>query len=371
MSSPLLIVLVGLAALAVALLVAVLAMLARRGRDDGAEARLATLIQAQAEISGKLSTVGQMLAGGQSDLTRSVTERLDQVSQRVGDGLSTGARATAEQLQKLEARLAVIDAAQANIGALSDQVSGLKAILGNKQARGAFGQGRMEAIVRDGLPTNAYSFQFTLSTRVRPDCVIHLPGDGRVLAIDAKFPLEAFEELRRATTPEDEQRAATRLRQDVIKHIKDIADKYLVPGETQEVALLFVPSEALYGELQERFDDVIQRAHRARVLVVSPSLLMLAIQVVQGLVHDAALRQQTTLIQDEVRALLDDVRRLGERVGKLKAHFGQVVDDLDKIEISKDKALKRGNRIEQLEFEAPAPRPEALPNPVARRTAAE
>lgn len=370
MSTVLLVLLLVLAAIAVGLLVAVLMRLSRPSRDVAADARITALAEAQAELQGRLASIGQMLAGGQSELARTVAERLDQVSQRVGDGLSTGARLTAEELQKLEARIAVIDAAQQGLGALTDQVSGLKAILANKQARGAFGQGRMEAIVRDGLPSTSYSFQYTLSTKVRPDCVIHLPGDGRVLAIDAKFPLEAFEELRRAPTPEDETRAAARMRQDVIKHIKDIADKYLVPGETQDVALLFVPSEALYGELQERFEDVIQRAHRARVLVVSPSLLMLAIQVVQGLVHDARLREQAHLVQDEVRALLDDVRRLGERVGKLKAHFGQVTADLDQIEISKDKALKRGNRIEQLEFEAPT-RPEPLPNPVVRGEAAE
>jgi DNA recombination protein RmuC len=369
MTSPLLVLLVVLAAVAVALLVAILAKLSRR-RGSEAEGEIARLAAAQAEIAGRLSSVGELLAGRQSDLQRTLAERLDQVSQRVGDNLSTGARTTAEQLQKLEARLAVIDAAQQNLGTLSEQVSGLKAILANKPARGAFGQGRMEAIVRDGLPTNAYSFQFTLSSRARPDCVIHLPGDSRVLAIDAKFPLEAFEELRAATSPEAEERACARLRQDVGRHIKDIAAKYLVPGETQEVALLFVPSEALFGELQERFEDVIQRAHRARVLVVSPSLLMLAIQVVQGLVRDAALREQAHLIQDEVRKLLEDVRRIGERVAKLKSHFGAVGKDLDDVDVSTGKVLTRGGRIEQMEFDAAAPGG-ALPNPLTAQSAAE
>jgi DNA recombination protein RmuC len=343
----------------------------RRGQSGPSEHELRMqhhvdqLMRAQIEIAGRIRGMGEVLSGKQSELARAVSDRLDQVGQRVGDGLTAGQQATAEQLQKLEARLAVIDAAQQNIGSLSEQVSGLKAVLANRPARGAFGQGQMEAIVKDALPAAAYSFQSTLSTRVRPDCLIHLPGDHRPLAIDAKFPLEAFEELRRIEPGADEARALQRLRQDMIGHVQDVR-KYLIPDETQDVVLLFVPSEALYAELHERLDDVIARAHRARVLIVSPSLLMLAIQLVQGLVRDAAMRDQAHLIQKEVALLIEDVGRLGKRVSNLKQHLAQTARDLEEIEVSAGKIERRGGRIEALDFdEATAPANDRLPNPLA------
>lgn len=328
------------------------------------------LMRAQIEIAGRIRGMGEVLSGKQTELAQSVAERLDQVGVRVGDGLASGQRATAEQLQKLEARLAVIDAAQQNLGALSEQVTGLKAVLANRPARGAFGQGQMEAIVKDALPASAYSFQATLSTRVRPDCLVNLPGDNRPLAIDAKFPLEAFEELRRVEGTPEESRALQRLRADMIGHVQDVR-KYLVPDETQDVVLLFVPSEALYAELHERLDDVIQRAHRARVLIVSPSLLMLAIQLVQGLVRDAAMREQAHRIQKEVALLMEDVGRLGKRVSNLKQHMAQTGRDLEEIEVSAAKIERRGARIEGLDFDEATERPanDRLPNPLVPNAA--
>ncbi|MFC3691203.1 DNA recombination protein RmuC [Chenggangzhangella methanolivorans] len=340
---------------------------ARRREAREAEERLAAIERLQAEAAGRLQAFASALGQRQSDLARGVAERLDAVGQRVGDGLSANGEATAEQLKKLEARLAVIDAAGASIGALAGQVTDLKAILANKPARGAFGQGRMEAILKDALPPSAVTFQAQLSTGVRPDAIIRLPGDPRGLAVDAKFPLEGFERLRVAENPEAVKAAEAKVRADLGKHVSDVSQKYLLAGETQDVALLFVPSEQIHAELAERFDDVVARAHRARVLIVSPSLLMLAVQVVQGLTRDAAMREQAHLLQAEVGRLLDDVRRVGERVEKLKAHFGQVVGDLDQIAISTDKISRRGLRLEQMEL---GEGPQALPNPL-RREAAE
>lgn len=378
------------AAVMAALLLIMLVLLMRHSREREREARaqlerqerteeqVSALLRAQMELFGRLQGVGDVLSTKQSELAKTVSERLDSVSQRVGENLTTGAQTTAEQLKALEARLAVIDAAQQNIGALSDQVTSLTSILSNKQARGAFGQGQMEAIVKDALPPKAYTFQATLSTRVRPDCLIWLPGDKRGLVVDAKFPLEAYEELRRAQTPEEEQRAASRMRTDMITHIQAVR-QYLIPEETQEVALLFVPSEALHAELHERFGDVVQRAQKACVLIVSPSLLMLSIQVVQGLMRDAAMREQAHLIQREVRMLLEDVRRLGERVTKLKTHIRQTGEDLDAIEISNRNIARRGTRIDQMDFDGPTEakpittvaQGDLLPNPLNQNEAAE
>src|SRR5439155_20720005 len=277
-------------------------------------------------------------------------ERLDAVTHRIGQSMETTTRHTVESLRHLHERLAVIDNAQKNLTDLSSQVTSLREVLANKQARGAFGQGRMEAIVRDGLPKGSFEFQFTLSNRTRPDCAVFLPGDQRPLVIDAKFPLEAITALRQARSEEEKNKAGQRLRQDVLKHVNDIAERYLIPGETQDLALMFVPSESVYAELHEGFDDVIQKAYRAQVVLVSPSLLMLAIQVMQQILKDARMREAAHHIRTEVGRMMVDLERLRERVLKLQQHFGQASEDVAQILVSADKIAKRAGRIETLEF---------------------
>jgi DNA recombination protein RmuC len=322
-------------------------------RQQDLDQKMAALAQAGAELTGRVQSLAEGLGARQSDLARLVAERLDQVGSRVGQGLEAAGKSTGEHLTKLNERLAVIDAAQSRLTTLTSEVVGLKDMLANKQARGAFGQGRLEAIIRDALPASAYFFQHTLSNRSRPDCVLRLPGDERGMVIDAKFPLEAFTALKEADTDEARKQAAARLRADVGKHIRDIAEKYLIPGETQDIAVLFVPAESLYADLHEQFEDVIQKAHRARVIIVSPSLLLMAVQVVQALVRDSGMREQAHVIQDEVRKLMDDVTRLRDRVGKLDTHFRQAQEDVATITTSTDKIVKRGDRIGHLDLAEP------------------
>ncbi len=365
------------------LLTAVSIILIRTARARGADAALATerqremddkmaeLNRASAELAGRMQTVAEVLGSRQSDLARLVSERLDAVQHRVGQGLEQASRNQGENLGKLNERLAVIDAAQTRLNGLAQEVVGLKDILANKQARGAYGQGRMEAIVRDGLPSSAYDFQWTLSTRVRPDCVVRLPGDERLLAVDAKFPLEGFTAFREARSDDERARASARVKGDLQKHVKDIAEKYLIPGETQDLAILFVPSEAVYADLCEHFDEIVQKAHRARVIIVSPSLLMMAIQVMQAIVRDARVREQAHIIQDEVRRLVEDVRRLRDRVTKLDTHFRQTQDDVVAITTSADKIAKRGDRIDQLDFSQGGAAPAQRDLRGGARTAAE
>ena len=230
----------------------------------------------------------------------------------------------------------------------------LKDILANKQARGAYGQGRMEAIVRDGLHSSAYAFQGVLSNNTRPDCLIRLPDSALRLVIDAKFPLEAFNALKTAKGDSDIKAAEAQLRSDVLRHVKDISSKYLIAGETHESAIMFVPSEAVYAELYERFEDVIQKAHRARVIIASPNVLMLLIQTMQAIFKDARMREQAGLIQIEVTRMLEDVNRLKDRVADLQRHFGMANADLEKLGISADRVTKRGLRIESLDLTEPA-----------------
>ncbi len=344
------------------------ALAAERQRE--ADDKLAELTRLNAELTGRLRSMAEVMTSRQTDLSRIVAERLDAVGARVGQGLEQGARSTADHLAKLGERLAVIDRAQEGLSGLTKEMLGLREILANKQTRGAFGQGRMEAIVRDNLSADAFAFQHSLSNRNRPDCVIRLPGDDRLMVVDAKFPLEAFTAFRAAESDVARKEAATRLRNDVSKHIRDIAERYFVPGETQDLALLFVPAESIYADLHEHFDDLVQKAHRARIMVVSPSLLMLAIQVMQSIVRDQKMREQAHLIQTEVRHLLADVGRLRERVGKLDSHFRQAQEDVAQIGTSSAKIVARGERIDQLEFsEAPVPKPAIPAGPLFERAA--
>ena len=352
---------------------AVMAIVLLRSREPAPaeDPALADLTRAQAEAAARLEGAIRMLANGQSQLQHAVNERLDSVSHRLGDSLEKTKQSTTENLQRLAERLAVIDRAQKNITDLASQVTSLQGVLANKQSRGAFGQWRMETIVQDGLPKGAYAFQHTLGNRTRPDCCVFLP-DKRPLVIDAKFPLEAITAYREAKSEDERKAAAQRLRADVSKHITDIAQKYLIPGETQEMAFLFVPSESVYAELQEGFDDLVQKAYRSRVVVVSPSLLMLAIQLVQQIQKDARMREAADQIRDEVGRLVKDVGLLGDRVRKLQTHFNQSNEDIRQAIISIDKIEAHGERIAQVELSAQAPaRSNVIPGPVIRLEAGE
>ena len=360
--------LTGFGALALLLLLIIAVVVARSGRRgaelammqairaDELEERLSEMLRAQSEAAGRVDAMGQALAGRQADMARAVNERLDSVTHRVGQSMEQTTRSTMDSLRVLHERLGIIDHAHKNLTELTSQVTTLRDVLANKQSRGAFGQARMEAIVQDGMPKGSYEFQFTLSSGKRPDCVVFLP-DARPLCIDAKFPLEAVTALHDARSEEERRFATQRLRADVMKHVSDIAEKYLIAGETQDTALMFVPSESVYAEIHDGFDDVIQKAYRARVVLVSPSLLMLAIQVMQQILKDARMRDAADQIRTEVLNLGDDLGRLRERVLKLQKHFGDASEDIRQILISADKIEKRAGRIEELDFsknDAPA-----------------
>jgi len=329
--------------------VGVIAIIALLLRPRGPDPRLA-------ELNARLDAMGSWLQNSHTQLQQTVNTRLDAVSQNIGESMKTTTKHTTDHLQQLHARLAVIDSAQKNITDLASTVTSLQKVFDNKQRRGAFGQGRMEAIVADALPLGAYEFQFTLSNNSRPDCCIHMPDD-RHLIIDAKFPLEATTALENAKTEDERLQATRQLRQHLGKHIDDISGKYLIKGETQDVAFMFIPSESMFAELYDAFDDVLQRGYRAGVIIVSPSLLMLAIQVMQQILKDARMRDAADQIRTEVLNLGDDLGRLRDRVLKLQKHFSDANEDIRQILISADKIEKRAGRIEELDFskvEAPA-----------------
>lgn len=262
-------------------------------------------------------------------------------------------RTTNENLTKLNARLEVIDRAQGNIQSLAKDVVGLQDILQNKQTRGAFGEKQMEMIIQDGLPKDQYEFQATLSNNSRPDCLIKMPNNNPSLVVDAKFPLDAWHRLR---DPDNLNVADSKksFDRDVKKHITDISQKYLISGETQDTALLFIPSESIYAEIYENFDTIIQYAHKHRVMIVSPTHLSLAIRVFQSMLKDTKMREQAHLIQKQVGEFMKDLNRLDERMLKLKTHNDQTTKDIDSIMTSTRKLNRHGEKIEELEFDETA-----------------
>ena len=328
---------------------------AARAKSADLEGKLAGMLQGQYEMNARMQTMAQIFGDRTSDLMRTVNERIDAQGQRVGQALQESNAKTTESLGQLNERLAVIDKAQSNMADLGKEVVSLQSILANKQTRGAFGQGRMEAIIADQLPAGAFAFQHTLSNNKRPDCVVLMPNGGPKLVIDAKFPLESWERVRAAQTDIERKQAEASFRTDIGYHVRTISENYLIPDETQDTAFMFVPSESIFADIHEHFEDLVQKAMRQRVVIVSPLMLMLAIQVVQGLLRDVRMREEAHKIQKEVRELLDDVGRLKERVIALQKHFTQANNDIGEILTSTSKVVRRGQRIDELDLDEPAP----------------
>jgi len=347
------------AAFGLGLLLALLLM-SRRGAAAGGDAaradikevsgRLAQMAESQAAVQARLA---EQMQAQERTLAKAVEERLADFSKRIGDRLQESATQSHTTLTDLRERLAVIDQAQKNITELSSQVVGLQDVLSNKQARGAFGEVQMGDIVSSILPPSAYSLQVTLSNGKRADCLIRLPNPPGPIAIDSKFPLESYEALRAARDEAEKLQAGRAFAAAVRTHVADISQKYIVPGETAESALMFLPSEAVYAELHASFRGVVEDSYRARVWIVSPTTLMATLNTVRAVLKDVHMREQAGVIQEEVRTILKDVLRLDDRVAKLQRHFDQAGEDVRQIRISTEKVAKRAERIEEMEFETP------------------
>lgn len=356
-------VLIGAAAAAVLAVVIVIVVLGQnaRGRQDTHMLRAVDgMMQAQSSLAGRLAQLAETQAAAQTQLgerlqaqeralAKTVEERLADMAKRMDDGLQQSSHRQATSLHDLRERLAVIDAAQKNITELSAQVVSLQDILSNKQTRGAFGEIQLVDLVQAALPPSAYEFQATLPGGKRVDCLLKLPNPPGPIGVDAKFPLESWHLMRRAKDDAEKLTAGRAFATDILKHVRDIAEKYIIPGETAESALMFLPSEAIYAELHANFPEVVEKSYRAKVWIVSPTTLMATLNTVRAVLKDARMREQAGLIQKEVRLLLDDVGRLDGRVAQLDKHFVQATEDIRQIRISTDKVVKRADRIEAVQ----------------------
>ena len=336
------------ALLALALVVGAVVVM-RAGQAKGQELAQ-QLAQTQAELAGRMSQMGEAQAAAQAQVSQTLEQRLDAVSKRIGDGLNLHTEKTGKTMTDLHERLAVIDAAQQKITNLSEQVVSLQDILSNKQARGAFGEVQLNDLVTSMLPPSAYAFQETLSNGKRADCLLTLPNPPGAIVIDAKFPLESYHALRNARDDAARDQAGRSFSADVLKHVKDISERYIIAGETAESALMFLPSEAVYAELHANFPGVVEKSFKHKVWIVSPTTLMATLHTIRAILKDATMHEQAGLIQAEVLKLLEDVGRLGTRVSKLESHFNMAVKDIREIQTSTDKISKRGSRIEEMQL---------------------
>ncbi|PFG65010.1 DNA recombination protein RmuC [Thioclava sp. ES.031] len=363
--------LLGCAALVI-LLILMVAMLRAAGRQTRAmdpmvgqmnllAQRVQSLSDGQQQLSGGLHHVSEAQAASQTKVLALMEQRLAEVSRGMSESLHGTATRTARSLGDLHQRLEAIDKAQANIEKLSGNVLGLQDILSNKQTRGAFGEIQLHDIVGKALPSDSFTMQATLSNGKRADCLIHLPNPPGPIVIDSKFPLEAYEALRRADTQWERQEASRAMKTAVRAHIKAISEKYILEGETADGALMFLPSEAVYAELHANFPELVREGFAAKVWIVSPTTCMATLNTMRAVLKDARMREQAGAIRKELAALYSDVDRLGTRVENLDRHFGQAAKDISEIKISAEKAGKRARRLDNFDFEELAPDTAAQP----------
>ena len=313
--------------------------------------KIQKLSEGQERLTGGLQTVSESQAKAQLSMINMMEERLAKVQLQMNENLSHSSRRTAQSLGDLQQRLSTIDKAQEKITKLSGDVLSLQDILSNKQTRGAFGEIQLTDIVSKALPSDGFELQATLSTGKRADCLIKLPNPPGPIVIDSKFPLEAYEALRNASSETETSSAVRLFRTSVRKHIKDISEKYIVEGETADGAILFLPSEAVYAELHANFSDLVREGFSARVWIVSPTTCMATLNTMRAILKDARMREQAGAIRNELTLLYQDVDRLGVRVESLDRHFNQAAKDISDIKISADKAGRRAKRLDNFDFE--------------------
>ena len=329
-----------------------------------------TQVNAQAQINHtmevRLAAVQQQMQDRLAETAMRSQHSMAEMQERMKETLNGSSKQTTVSLTQLQERLASIDKAQDNITKLSGDVLSLQDILSNKQTRGAFGEIQLTDIVGKALPKDSFKLQATLSNGKRADCLIALPNPPGPIVIDSKFPLEAYEALRRAKTDWEVTEAGRAMRVSVKKHIRDISEKYIIEGETADGALMFLPSEAVYAELHANFPELVREGFDRRVWIVSPTTCMATLNTMRAILKDARMREQAGAIRATLKNLHRDVELVVDRVDKLNTHFGQARKDLDGISTAAERAGKRAARLDNFDFEELTPEEQGNVVPLAK-----
>jgi DNA recombination protein RmuC len=299
-----------------------------------------------------LTAASVQLSRGMQALTQSVDGRLDTLSGQVNQRLDEGFRKTNETFASVMARLATIDEAQKKIDGLTTNVVSLQELLGDKRARGAFGEVQLEALVQNMLPPDAFAFQHVLPNGTRVDCLLTLPAPTGLVAVDAKFPLENYHRMFDAAAGEPERRAAQQaFRADVKRHVDAIAGKYILPGTTSDGAVMFLPAEAVFAEVHAYHPEIVAYAQQKRVWIVSPTTLMAVLNTARAVLKDVETRKQVHVIQDALGKLAKDFQRFDERMAALARHIEQASRDVQDVQTSSRKISAHFHKIEAARFD--------------------
>ncbi|MDD3676330.1 MAG: DNA recombination protein RmuC [Thauera propionica] len=299
-----------------------------------------------------LTAASVQLSRGMQALTQSVDGRLDTLSGQVNQRLDEGFRKTNETFASVMARLATIDEAQKKIDGLTTNVVSLQELLGDKRARGAFGEVQLEALVQNMLPPDAFAFQHVLPNGTRVDCLLTLPAPTGLVAVDAKFPLENYHRMFDAAAGELERRAAQQaFRADVRRHVDAIAGKYILPGTTSDGAVMFLPAEAVFAEVHAYHPEIVAYAQQKRVWIVSPTTLMAVLNTARAVLKDVETRKQVHVIQDALGKLAKDFQRFDERMAALARHIEQASRDVQDVQTSSRKISAHFHKIEAARFD--------------------
>ncbi len=310
------------------------------------------LVQNMAQQSASMN---DRLVETTRSLNAKIDERLDQISGKVSERLDEGFKKTNETFVNVMARLATIDEAQKKIDGLTGSVLSLQELLGDKRARGAFGEVQLEALVRNVLPTSAFEMQCTLSNGTRADCVLKLPAPTGMVAVDSKFPLENYHRMFDPETDEvDYTLAQKQFKADVKRHVDAISGKYIIAGETSDGAVMFIPAEAVFAEIHAHHAEVVEYANAKHVWIVSPTTLMAVLNTARAVLKDVETRNQIHVIKDELVKLSVDFARFDDRMRKLADHVRQAHEDAQQVQISSKKISQRFAQIEGVELEETA-----------------
>ena len=320
------------------------------------------LAKMQQQMADNLAAQQLKLQENLSNMQVRTNRSLADLQEKMNQSLMGNAKQTATSLTQLQERLATIDKAQENITKLSGDVLSLQDILSNKQTRGAFGEIQLNDIVGKALPRDSYLLQHTLPNGKRADCLIKLPNPPGPIVIDSKFPLEAYEAMLASETEAELKAGIQAFKTSVRKHVNDIAEKYIIEGETADGALMFLPSEAIYAELHSKFSDLVQEGFSKRVWIVSPTTCMATLNTMRAILKDARMREQAGEIRKALRNLHRDVELVGERASKLETHLRQANEDVTGILTAATRAEKRAHRLDNFDFEELAPdQPNVVP----------
>jgi DNA recombination protein RmuC len=311
------------------------------------------MTEVRRQVTDALVRNGDDLGKRVDALTQNTDQKLKEISGQVERRLSEGFEKTTATFTDVLKRLALIDEAQKKITELSTNVVSLQEVLADKRSRGAFGEVQLSQLVRNVMPENSFSLQHTLSNNNRVDCMLFLPQPTGNIAIDSKFPLETFRHMTNIHLGDaDRTQAERQFRQDIKKHIKDIASKYIIAGETSDGAVMFIPAEAVFAEIHAHYYDLVEEAQRARVWMVSPTTLMAILTTARAVLKDSATRQQVHIIQEHLGILAKDFERFGERMDKLATHISQANKDVEDVHKSAKKISSRFEKIERVEMSA-------------------